>query len=90
MRYGFTNGATAAIRLARRYAEASGLGGLECVDAQHYPPGQPLDTVREKGLIRWTVRFTGLPPGPYDDGSVLVLVDLETGEARRVGTIGDA
>jgi len=90
MRYGFRKGATEAIRLARRYIEANGWGGLECVDAQHYPDGQPLETLREKGLISWTVRFTGLPPGPYDDSSVLVLVDLETGEARRLGTIRDA
>lgn len=84
MRHCFGNGPGAAIRVAERFADASGLAGLECVDAQYYDPGQPLGTLREKGLITWTVRFTGLPPGPYDDGSVIVLVNLETGEARRL------
>lgn len=84
MVWGFRNGSAEAIRLARQYAEANGMAGLNCVDAQPY--NQPPGTLRERGIISWTVRFDGLPCGPYDDGSVIVLLHLETGEARRLGS----
>lgn len=87
MRYGFKNGAAEATRLARTYADANGLGGLVCVDAQPY--GQPSGSVVEKGVTHWTVRFHSLPRGPFDDGSVVVLVRLDTGEVRRLGGVRD-
>ena len=83
MLYGFRNGAAETIRLAKRYADANGLAGLNCADAQ--PSGQPPGTLHEGGIINWTVRLDGLPRGPYDDGSVIVFVCLQTGEARRLG-----
>jgi hypothetical protein len=82
-RWGFRSGATEAVRLAKQFAEANGMAGLNCLDAQPYD--QPLCLSRERGIINWTVRFDGLPHGPYDDGSVIVLVRLDTGEARRLG-----
>jgi hypothetical protein len=89
MLYGFKNGAAEAIRLAKRYAAANGMGSLNCVEAQHYNPS--CDAVdREKGLITWTVRFDGLPRGPYDDGSAIILVNLETSAARILGRPTDA
>jgi hypothetical protein len=85
MLWGFRNGAAEAIRRAKKYAEANGMAGLNCVDAQPYD--QPLDTLGEKGIINWTVRFDGLPHGDYDDGSVVLLVQLETGDVRRLGSV---
>jgi hypothetical protein len=85
MAWGFRNGSSEAIRLAKQYAEANGMLGLRCVDAQPYD--QPPGTIREKGVINWTVRFDGLPPSPYDDGSVIFLVFLQTGEVRRLGSV---
>jgi hypothetical protein len=82
MRYGFRSGAAEAIRLAKQYAEANGMAGLNCVDA--WPCDQPPGTIREKGIIHWTARFEGLPRGPFDDGSIIVLARLETGEVRRL------
>jgi hypothetical protein len=83
MRYGFRDGAAEAIRLAKKYADANGRSGLNCVDAQPYDP--PLGSLRQKGIINWTVRFNGPPRGPYDDGSVIVFVRLKTGEVRCLG-----
>ncbi len=83
MLYGFRNGAAEATRLAKRYADANGMAGLNCVDAQPYD--QPPGTLREKGIINWTVRLDGLPRREFDDGSVIVLVSLETAEARHLG-----
>jgi hypothetical protein len=83
MGYGFAKGAKEATRLAKQYVDAQGLGGLRCVDAQPYD--QPLHTIRGQGIINWTVRFDGLPRGPFDDGSVIVIVRLETGEVKRLG-----
>jgi len=88
MRYGFKDGAVEAKRLARTYADANGLGGLVCVDAQSYE--QPPGTLVEKGVTHWTVRFRGLPRGPFDDGSVVVLIRLDTGEVRRLGGVRGA
>jgi hypothetical protein len=86
MAWGFRNGAEEAMRLAKRFAEAKGLDRLRCIDAQPY--ANPSGAVREAGILDWTVRFDGLPRGPYDDGSVLVLVHLETGEVRQLGRGG--
>ena len=80
MPYGFRNGAAEAIRLVKQYADANGMAGLDCVGAQPYD--QPLDTLRAKGLVNWTVRFNGLPRGPFDDGWVIIVVGLETGESQ--------
>jgi len=86
MLYGFRNGAAEAIRLAKAYIEATGMAGLDCIDAQPYD--QAPETLRAKGLINWTVRFGGLPRGPLDDGSMIVLVMLESGEVERLGRCG--
>ncbi len=84
MLYGFRNGAAEAIRLAKQFAEANGMASLHCVDAQPYH--QALSILREKGIMNWTVRLDGLPRGSIDDGSVIIFVCLETGEAKQLGS----
>ena len=74
-----------AIRRARHYADAKGLEGLDCVDAQVYD--QQPGTLVEKGIIKWTVRLKGRPCGRFDDGSVILLVCPETGEVKRLGRV---
>lgn len=83
MLWGFKNGETESIRLARQYAETNGMAGLSYIDAQ--PVSQPPGTLREKDIINWTVRSDGLPRGLYDDGPVILLVHLESGEVKQLG-----
>lgn len=84
MLYGFRNGGAEAIRRAKQYAAENGMAELNCVDAQHYAPPRTRG-YRERGLVTWTVRFDGLPSGTFDDGSVVLLVNLESGEVRTLG-----
>jgi hypothetical protein len=85
MKYSFHNGPAEAIRLARIFAEANGLERLSVVDAQVHD--QEPGTLVEKGIIKWTVRLDGLPRSQFDDGSVILLVCLETGEVKRLGRV---
>jgi hypothetical protein len=78
-RFGRGEAEAEAVRIAREFVAANGGAGWACGGAK--PDDLAPGYKRRKNVIKWSVLFDCTIDGAIVDGPVIVLVDIETGDA---------